>query len=279
MKIFQKGKEGLVELKGFKNLNEHITRIIVGTLLFLIVSFFIYKGSLFLMLFLTFISFLGSLEFSKVIKNKIGNENFLPFIIIISLYLPFYYFLPFTSYETILIFLLLILFFSLTFFKIGNGIYWTFLFSFLLLYLPFLLSFAIEIREIGKKPLFYFLFTVLIYDTFAFYIGKFFGKTKLLERISPNKTLEGFIGGLIAVILFNLFSFKFWELPIPSMPFLSIILPISAQIGDFFESYLKRCLEIKDFSNILLSHGGILDRIDSYLFALPIFYLILRITL
>ncbi len=266
------------ELKKIKSLNEHITRIIVGILLFLIVSFFIYKGGFLLVLFLTILSFLGLLEFSKILKQKIGNEYILPFLILIPLYLPFYYFLPFTSYETVLIFVLFIFIFSLNFLKIGNGIYWSFFFIFILFYLPFLLSFAVEIRELGIKPIFYLLFTVIIYDSLAFYIGKFFGKTKLFEKISPNKTLEGFLGGLFGVILFNLIFFKYWELPVISIPISAIILPLFAQMGDFFESYLKRSLEIKDFSNILLAHGGILDRIDSYLFTLPIFYLILRIT-
>lgn len=265
-------------LKRFKNLNEHITRIIVGFFLFLIVSFFLYKGGFLLVLFLTLLSFLGLLEFSKILKEKIGNEYIWPFLILIPLYIPAYYFLPLTFYETILIFVLFIFIFSLSFLKIGNGIYWSFFFIFILFYLPFLLSFAIEIREFGIKPIFYLLFTVIIYDSLAFYVGKFFGKTKLSEKISPNKTLEGFLGGLFGIILFNLIFLKFWELPILSIPILTVILPVFAQMGDFFESYLKRSLEIKDFSNLLLAHGGILDRIDSYLFTLPVFYLVLRIT-
>jgi len=256
---------------------EHITRIVVGLILFILATFCIYRGGIFLLSFLTLVSFVAILEFCNILKEKLGEQNLLPFVIIVSLYLPFYYFIPLTAYETVLIFVLFLFILSISFIKIEEGIYWVFFFSFVLLYIPFLLSFAIEIREFGWKPIFYLFLTVVIYDTFAFYTGKFFGKTKFLESISPNKTLEGFIGGLSGVVIFNIFSFKYWGLPLFAMPFFAVIIPLLAQMGDFFESYLKRSLKIKDFSNILLSHGGFLDRIDSYLFALPIFYLILRI--
>lgn len=278
LRSFLKGKEDLEGLNPYKSpAFEHLSRLIIGIILFLIVSFCIYKGGVALLLILTLISFGGIFEFCNAIKSRLGEENFLPFLILTSLYLPFYYYIPLTAYETVLIFVLFIFILSITLFKIKSGIYWVFFFSFILLYIPFLLSFAIEIRAWGWKPIFYLFFTVVIYDTFAFYIGKFFGKTKFFEKISPNKTLEGFVGGLSAVLFFNLVSFRFWEIPLISIPFFAVIIPLIAQMGDFFESYLKRSLEIKDFSNILLAHGGILDRIDSYLFALPVFYLILRI--
>lgn len=260
-----------------KKHHEHITRIVVGIILFILTAFCIYKGGILLLFLLTLISFVSIFEFYNILKDKLNKDNLLSFIIIVSLYLPFYYFIPLTAYETILIFVLFLFIFSISFIRIEGGIYWVFFFSFVLLYIPFLLSFAIEIREFGWKPIFYLFLTVVIYDTFAFYTGKFLGKTKFFELISPNKTLEGFIGGLLGVVIFNIISFKYWSLPVFSLPFFAVIIPLLAQMGDFFESYLKRSLGIKDFSNILLTHGGFLDRIDSYLFALPVFYLIFRI--
>ena len=109
-------------------------------------------------------------------------------------------------------------------------------------------------------------------DTFAYLSGRAFGKTKLIERISPNKTWEGTIGGIIitlivgAVLGYYNDDFGFW------IPAAAIIAPC-AIIGDLFESVLKRNLGIKDSGNILPGHGGILDRFDATLMAVPFFFL------
>lgn len=110
-------------------------------------------------------------------------------------------------------------------------------------------------------------------DTFAYLTGKFFGKTKLFERISPNKTWEGTIGGisfaLLAGFLIGTYSgihdTTFW------MVGAAIIAP-AAIYGDLIESMLKRSLSVKDSGNVLPGHGGILDRFDAALFAAPLFF-------
>lgn len=109
-------------------------------------------------------------------------------------------------------------------------------------------------------------------DTFAYLSGRAFGKTKLIERISPNKTWEGTIGGVIftlalgAILGYFNNDFGFW------IPAAAIIAPC-ASIGDLFESVIKRNLGIKDSGNILPGHGGILDRFDATLMAVPFFFL------
>lgn len=109
-------------------------------------------------------------------------------------------------------------------------------------------------------------------DTFAYLSGRVFGKTKLIERVSPNKTWEGTIGGVIftlvlgAVLGYFNNDFGFW------IPAAAIIAPC-ASIGDLFESVIKRNLGIKDSGNILPGHGGILDRFDATLMAVPFFFL------
>lgn len=110
-------------------------------------------------------------------------------------------------------------------------------------------------------------------DTFAYLSGRFFGKTKLFERISPNKTWEGTIGGilfaLLAGFLISYFSevkdLTFW------MVGAAIVAP-GAIFGDLIESMLKRSLSVKDSGNIMPGHGGILDRFDAALFAAPLFF-------
>ena len=114
-------------------------------------------------------------------------------------------------------------------------------------------------------------------DTGAFYCGKLFGKHKLYESVSPNKTWEGSIGGLIfALIIAALFSRFLGPHPInPALFALPLAMSIAGQIGDLAESMLKRNHEVKDSGGILPGHGGVLDRIDSLLFSIPVLYLYL----
>ena len=114
-----------------------------------------------------------------------------------------------------------------------------------------------------------------ITDTFAYFSGRFFGKHKLSPLISPNKTIEGSIGGILgcilAVIAYKYIAQIIWGLSLDIIYSIAVIIPASiiAQIGDLSFSYLKREFKIKDFGTILPGHGGILDRFDSLLFAAP----------
>ncbi|NRA12531.1 MAG: phosphatidate cytidylyltransferase [Crocinitomicaceae bacterium] len=111
-------------------------------------------------------------------------------------------------------------------------------------------------------------------DTFAYLTGRMFGKTRLIERVSPNKTWEGTIGGIVFTIGVGcLFAFvintpgyspMFWIVS-------ALIIAPCAIVGDLLESLLKRSLNIKDSGNIMPGHGGILDRFDATLFAIPFF--------
>jgi phosphatidate cytidylyltransferase len=117
-------------------------------------------------------------------------------------------------------------------------------------------------------------------DTGAYFAGRAFGKHKLYEAVSPNKTVEGAIGGVIASIgvafLCNyLFAFDAaWE-PMDAWQVLALAVPanILAQLGDLAESLVKRAHEVKDSGTIIPGHGGMLDRIDGLIFASPWFYI------
>lgn len=114
-------------------------------------------------------------------------------------------------------------------------------------------------------------------DTGAYFCGRFFGKHKLNVRISPKKTWEGSIGGWIFGVLLS-FAFAYVMIDTLSMPQILIactVLTITGQIGDLAFSAIKRCFAIKDFSDLLPGHGGVLDRVDSLVFNFICFNLIL----
>jgi phosphatidate cytidylyltransferase len=128
--------------------------------------------------------------------------------------------------------------------------------------------------ETGYIWIFFLLVVISASDTGAFYCGKLFGKHKLYEAISPGKTWEGAMGGVICSLIAAL-----WFLHLlpqcrisPSLLALAVALSVIGQIGDLVESMLKRNHGIKDSGTILPGHGGILDRIDGLLFAIPVLF-------
>lgn len=110
-------------------------------------------------------------------------------------------------------------------------------------------------------------------DVFQYLMGKFFGKHKIVPQISPNKTLEGFIGGvLLTIILSNILGFFLLNTSLLTNSIIGIALGVSGFCGDIFMSYLKRKTEVKDTGNLLPGHGGLLDRMDSLIFNAPLFF-------
>lgn len=130
----------------------------------------------------------------------------------------------------------------------------------------------IETREAGPTYIFYSLFIIWATDSGAYFIGKALGKRKLWPEISPNKTVEGSIGGvacaLIVAILFSLLTNI--DASLLQLLVITLVLSVFGQIGDLVESALKRHYQVKDSGNILPGHGGILDRFDSLLFVWPL---------
>ena len=119
---------------------------------------------------------------------------------------------------------------------------------------------------------------VWVNDTFAYLVGSRFGKQKLFPSISPKKTVEGFLGGLLFACISSYFiaeytntlTFTYWLI-------LSVIVSVFGTVGDLIESKFKRQAKVKDSGVIMPGHGGLLDRFDSIIFAAPFIYLFLRI--
>lgn len=115
-------------------------------------------------------------------------------------------------------------------------------------------------------------------DTFAFFVGKNIGKHKLLERISPNKTIEGFIGGMIFTFLISfILANQFTSLTTLQWIVIAGIVSIFGVLGDLIESMFKRQAGVKDSSNFIPGHGGFLDRFDSVIFAAPFIFIYLQL--
>lgn len=149
-----------------------------------------------------------------------------------------------------------------------------------IIYIPVLLSFLILIREGSSGMIWIFILLAIVFagDTSALYVGSYFGRHKISPAISPGKTIEGAIGGLGTNLIVGAVGKSFFlpELPWGASIIFFIAIGIAGQLGDFFESELKRSSGIKNSSGILPGHGGILDRIDALLFAAPVAYIFIR---
>jgi len=149
-----------------------------------------------------------------------------------------------------------------------------------IIYIPVLLSFLILIRGSSSGMIWIFVLLAVIFagDTGAYYVGSYLGRHKLSPAVSPGKTIEGAIGGLAANLVIGSVGKAFFlsELSWGLSLLFFLAVGIAGQVGDLFESELKRSSGIKDSGGILPGHGGILDRIDALLFASPVAYIFIR---
>lgn len=137
-----------------------------------------------------------------------------------------------------------------------------------------LLRLRLDFGTSGPKLVFFLLLVVWAGDAGAYYVGKRFGKTRLSPRVSPKKTVEGGVGGVLtAVAVATVIHFTFFrEFPLVHALIAAVILSFSGVIGDLAESLWKRSAAVKDSSTMIPGHGGFLDRFDSILFTAPILY-------
>lgn len=138
----------------------------------------------------------------------------------------------------------------------------------------------VQLRTLGPAVLLSIFAVVWMADIAAYFSGKAFGKHKLAPTISPGKTWEGAIGAGFGVVIYGLLIRLAFQLDAPSLPlWVAILLAVTAVsiVGDLYESLLKRKAGIKDSSNVLPGHGGVLDRIDSLTSTLPVVALLLTV--
>jgi phosphatidate cytidylyltransferase len=147
------------------------------------------------------------------------------------------------------------------------------------LYIGLPIAALVGIRTMGgPRVLFLLMLTVIVSDTSQYYTGRLFGRRPLAPAVSPKKTVEGAVGGLVfGTALFAVVG-MWWlpALPILFRVLLGLTLVALGIAGDLFESMLKRSAGVKDSSALIPGHGGILDRIDALLFAAPVYYIVLK---
>ncbi len=149
--------------------------------------------------------------------------------------------------------------------------------------IPFLLIIKLPFVKNNFNPYIIIGMFILVWanDTFAYIVGKSMGKHKLFERISPKKTIEGFVGGMLFTVAgaYILGQSNYFDTALTPWQWMAFgaILVISGTLGDLVESQLKRNAGVKDSGKIMPGHGGILDRLDSVLFAIPFLFLYYQI--
>lgn len=152
------------------------------------------------------------------------------------------------------------------------GIHSPVLTSVLLIAVPFgLLNFLFIRQEISIQPILAFFILLWTNDTFAYLVGKFLGRNKLMSSVSPKKTWEGFIGG----ILFSLLAGLLLKDYVPFLEnnnwiYFALIVSVFGTLGDLYESRLKRWADVKDSGQIMPGHGGVLDRFDGVMLSIPV---------
>lgn len=169
--------------------------------------------------------------------------------------------------------------------KISTSSKYLYLFGYIILPFVFITKISFGIKDYNPKIIMGLFFIIWTNDTFAYIVGKTIGKHKLFERISPKKTIEGFLGGLIFAIVAGYLISKYYINPKPEFSEKSIliwtsiaaIVGVFGTIGDLIESKFKRIAGVKDSGTIMPGHGGVLDRLDSVIFVAPFIFLFYQI--
>lgn len=225
---------------------------------------------------LVVITYLCGREYLRLMRNSnIGLEkySFLSLSLLVELSFVFFdgRYSPLFLWGTIAFFVLIYLPCDLPIRKTLASVFGVF-------YIPYFLHFFYLIYVGGGSTGLLYCLLVLImvwcYDTGAFVVGTLWGKRSLAPKLSPNKTWEGVLGGIIFTLI-GANSSPIWIPWLTSLHHIfaiSIIIGLTCQLGDLFESKLKRAAKVKDSGSFFPGHGGVLDRVDSFLFAIPVFY-------
>ncbi|AUM96209.1 TPA: phosphatidate cytidylyltransferase [Clostridium botulinum] len=246
----------------------------IGALVLAPFVIFLFIGGVFLKWGILALSLGGMYEFYKVIKNKgIHPIEIVGYLLCLIYYIPL---LNNINYKNIFYITTLAVFILLAIPVINLKYNFIDVAITLLgfLYVPVFFSFIVLVnnKAHGNYLVWLIFISAWLCDTTAYYVGKYLGKNKLCPKVSPKKTIEGSIGGIIgasvACTIFGTAIFKFGvNIEIIHYILIGLICGIVCQFGDLVASSIKRYAGVKDYSNLIPGHGGILDRFDSILFS------------
>lgn len=251
----------------------------IGAMVLAPLIIFLFVGGTLLKYGLLILSLLGLYEFYKVSKKK----NIKPFSIIGYIFVIVYFLLLNRQMDLKIIIFLMVMFVLICLILPVINTRYTYIDSAVtllgMLYVPIFFSFIVLINQMkyGNLLIWLVFISSWLCDTTAYYVGRFFGKTKLCPKVSPKKTVEGSIGGLFgSALACGLFGYVISKLGVNIALYHYFIIGgicgVLCQFGDLTASSIKRYTGVKDYSHLIPGHGGILDRFDSILFASVVVY-------
>lgn len=291
-------------------MNETLKRSISGAIyIILLIASILYSKESFITLFGVFL-LIATFEFSNLVQLNKYIAIFISFLLYSSIVLISFYSekveawitmlqnknckldIDFEKLDTILLVITLLVSIKCIVFLFNNtaqtftkGSMYVYLLGYLILPFVFITKISIGVLDYNPKIIIGLFILIWTNDTFAYLVGKSMGKHKLFERISPKKTIEGFIGGVVFAVFAGFLISKLYIQPKPEFSdksiliwtIIAVIAGVFGTIGDLIESKFKRVAGVKDSGIIMPGHGGILDRFDSVIFVAPIVFLFYKI--
>ena len=254
-------------------------RVIAAVVFVPIILVCIYFGNWALTGLTAFLSAVGIFEYARAVNKRLEHPINFALVVICSLFIVgvmkwhYEYALPALLAVFIVVFIVEI-------FASYHDVKRAIATVFGMLYIPVIFGLFQAFEAIPNGNIYIWMIFVIAFltDTFAYFVGRFLGRHKLAPAISPKKTIEGSIGGIVfavigmivyGVVLQQMFHMT---LPVISLIVVAVLGSVAGQCGDLAASMIKRHCDVKDFGKIIPGHGGILDRFDSILFVLPIVY-------
>jgi len=258
-------------------------RLLVALIGIPVMLFVFYESGVYLLALLGIVSILGMFEYNQILKKASLFQSLPDVIICFFIYLfvaiPDKLFLDYNNLVVLMLMILLLRTLYWLLFKSPSGNLKDYLLTIIgWLYLGLFpgLIYKLGFEYNAQKLLLLLIIMIWITDSAAYFIGMRFGKHKGIFAVSPNKSMEGFIAGLLAPVVVCSLLFlvqTYWSLP--QLALVALSAGLIGQIGDLFESKIKRTGGVKDSSKIFPGHGGVLDRFDSLLIAGPVLYILL----
>lgn len=257
-------------------MSNFIVRTITGIIILACTIFLIYTGGYSLLFTIMALSLIGIYELKNTLKSKDYNMN-LPLAYIFSAILIYFSWIDYPNIELYILSTYMMIILILTIFDIFD-FKSALLQIFSILYIP--LSFSAFFKLEGTFYIWLIFICAWGTDTFAYLVGSLIGKHKLIEKVSPKKSVEGAIGGIVGAAFLTFVVATIFNISnIVPLIIITIFGSLIAQLGDLTASKIKRYSNTKDFGFIFIGHGGVLDRFDSVLFVAPFIFVVTSIFL